>query len=43
LAVQNLRIGGWVIQDEGGPLVIRDTTSEHDRRYAMYRGNYRDL
>jgi hypothetical protein len=43
LALQNLRIGGWVIQDEGGPLVIRDTTSGGDSRYAMFRGAYRDL
>jgi hypothetical protein len=42
-----LKIGThWVIEDEGGPLVFRDTSKAgDDNRYAMFpaRGNGKNL
>lgn len=43
LSVSNLRLGRWVIQDEGVALVMRDTGNPGDARYAMWTDTYRDL
>jgi hypothetical protein len=43
LTLNNLRLGRWVIQDEGVALVMRDTANPGDARYAMWTNTYRDL
>jgi len=43
LSVSNLRLGRWVIQDEGVALVMRDTGNPGDARYAMWTDTFRNL
>jgi len=43
LTLSNLRLGRWVIQDEGPALVMRDTGNPDDARYAMWINTKRDL
>jgi len=43
LTVNNLRLGRWVIQDEGVALVMRDTGNPGDARYAMWTDTFRNL
>ena len=43
LSVNNLRLGRWVIQDEGVALVMRDTGNPGDARYAMWTDTFRNL